>query len=173
MAQISRSKSHKSKSFSQNEAKQTLEFLISSIKQLHKATQNLAEKFPERRFTLDGRLLGDIGEVYANLIYDIALDTKQRARIDAVAGDGKTVQIKITMREQILFPKKSHADYFIGLRITPSYEIVEVYNGPSQKILKTRSKSKEKENGVYYISTRILEKLSSQVPTSQKLTYRH
>ena len=36
--------------------------------------EHLKAEFPSRKFTIDGRLVGDVGEVIAALEYDIELD---------------------------------------------------------------------------------------------------
>ena len=47
--------------------KEGLTLIFQGIKRLHEA-------FPSRAFTIDGRLVGDIGEVIAELEYDLTLD---------------------------------------------------------------------------------------------------
>ncbi len=49
------------------------------------------------RFTLDGNLVGDIGEAIAVELFGIQLvDAKSTAGIDGYAPDGRTVQVKAT-----------------------------------------------------------------------------
>lgn len=51
----------------------------------------------ELKFTLDGNLVGDIGEALAALMFGVRLvDTKSTEGIDGVAPDGRTVQVKTT-----------------------------------------------------------------------------
>jgi hypothetical protein len=40
-----------------------------------------------RRFTIDGRLVGDIGEFIASMEYDVALDTTSQPGYDGVTSD--------------------------------------------------------------------------------------
>lgn len=56
----------------------------------------LAVAFPKRKFTIDGRLVGDIGEIIAALEYHIDLDDKSRPHHDGRTSDGRNVQIKAT-----------------------------------------------------------------------------
>lgn len=51
----------------------------------------------ELKFTLDGNLVGDIGEALAALMFGVRLvDTKSTEGIDGIAPDGRTVQVKTT-----------------------------------------------------------------------------
>lgn len=48
-------------------------------------------------FTLDGNLIGDIGEALAVELFDVRLvETKSTEGIDGYAADGRTVQVKTT-----------------------------------------------------------------------------
>jgi len=49
------------------------------------------------RFTLDGNLIGDIGEALAAQLFDVRLvEAKSTEGIDGYAPDGRTVQVKAT-----------------------------------------------------------------------------
>lgn len=51
----------------------------------------------ELKFTLDGNLVGDIGEALAALMFGVRLvDAKSTEGIDGIAPDGRTVQVKTT-----------------------------------------------------------------------------
>jgi Family of unknown function (DUF6998) len=49
------------------------EAINSALRLIFQAIQQLKDAFPNRGFTIDGRLVGDIGEVIAALEYDIVL----------------------------------------------------------------------------------------------------
>ena len=66
---------------------------------IFKGIDQLKDAFPNRAFTIDGRLVGDIGEVLAALEYDIALHDKSRPDYDGVTSDGRRVQIKATFKD--------------------------------------------------------------------------
>ena len=74
--------------------------LIFQVKQLEKA-------FPNRAFTIDGRLVGDIGEVIAALEYDLVLHETSQPTHDADTADGRHVQIKATFKESLTFRRGS------------------------------------------------------------------
>jgi len=56
----------------------------------------LKKAFPNRAFTIDGRLVGDIGDIIAALEYDVVLHDVSQPDHDAVTPDGRSVQIKAT-----------------------------------------------------------------------------
>lgn len=57
--------------------------ITASLEQIFAGIQRLKTSFPHRAFTIDGRLVGDIGEVIAAIEYDVILDVVQRPRHDA------------------------------------------------------------------------------------------
>ena len=50
----------------------------------------LRDAFPNRAFTIDGRLVGDIGEVIAALEYGVRLDAISRPDHDACSNERQT-----------------------------------------------------------------------------------
>jgi len=60
----------------------------------------LQAQFPTRRFTIDGRLVGDIGEVIAELEYDVRLDEVSRPGHDAQSSDGRQVARPVCSRKR-------------------------------------------------------------------------
>lgn len=115
-----------------------------SLRQIFQGIETLQNAFDgKRKFTIDGRLVGDIGEVLAELEYDIELDEKSRPKYDAVTKDGKhNVQIKATFKDSLTFssePDESGLDYYLGLKLLTSPDengklYREIYNGSSQVI---------------------------------------
>ena len=73
--------------------KEALTLIFQGIERLHEA-------FPSRAFTIDGRLVGDIGEVIAELEYDLALDEVSVRDHDAQMRNGRRVQIKADLQRQ-------------------------------------------------------------------------
>ena len=67
------------------------------IAELYKVTRRLGQLFNGRPFTPDGHLVGSIGEVVAEYIYDLELEECSTPQFDARMKSGKeTVQIKLT-----------------------------------------------------------------------------
>lgn len=92
----------------------------------------LAATFPPRRFTIDGRLVGDIGEVVAELAYDLVLDAISQPEHDATTPDGKRVQIKATFQDALTF--KTIPEIYLGIKLYPDGSFEEIFNGPGQLI---------------------------------------
>lgn len=94
----------------------------------------LQNTFPHRKFTIDGRLVGDIGEVIADLEYDIILHDTSQPGHDATTSDGRNVQIKATFKDSLTF--KSVPDYYLGFKLFRDGRFEEIYNGPRDIIYK-------------------------------------
>lgn len=94
--------------------------------------ERLSSAFPTRRFTIDGRLVGDVGEVIAELEYDITLHKVSQPDYDGITSDGRRVQIKATFKESLTF--KTTPDYFLGFKLYEDGRFEEVYNGPGHLI---------------------------------------
>lgn len=112
---------------------EALTSIFHGIARLHAA-------FPSRAFTIDGRLVGDVGEVLAELAYDLTLDEVSAPDHDARMRDGRRVQIKATFKNSLTF--KRCPDYYLGLQLHPNGEFDEIYNGPGMLILKRYSHRK-------------------------------
>jgi len=85
-----------------------------------------------RLFTIDGRLVGDIGEIIAAREFDIELDAKSRANHDAKTRDGRDVQIKATFKDSLTFTTEPML--LLGLKLDKTGRHDVVYNGPGKII---------------------------------------
>lgn len=92
----------------------------------------LQAEFSNRRFTIDGLLVGDIGEIIAATEFDITLDEVGRATYDGITDDGRDVQIKATFQNHLTFRKTP--TLYLGFKLfhDGTYEVV--FNGPGQII---------------------------------------
>jgi hypothetical protein len=92
----------------------------------------LQQSFPNRKFTIDGRLVGDIGEIIAAAEFDIKLHERSQPRHDGEAAGGRMVQIKATFKNSLTFTLIP--DYYLGMKLgwDGSHEIV--FNGPGHII---------------------------------------
>ena len=106
--------------------KENIEAAMIHIRQLINEVKALESLFPDRHFTLDGHLVGSLGEVIAAYHYGIKLLPPSTKCHDGIV-DGKNVQIKITQRKTILLGEEP--DYLIVLHLSEA-GIYEVYNGP-------------------------------------------
>ena len=75
--------------------------LSNKIKELYKITNELEKEYPGRKFTIDGHLVGSIGEVIVAEHYGLTLLPNSTKTHDAVSEDGKYVQIKATQVKSI------------------------------------------------------------------------
>ncbi len=66
------------------------------LEDLYTASEGLEALFPGRKFTLDGHLVGSIGEVVAAYVFDLDLNPASTLGHDAKATDGRAVEIKFT-----------------------------------------------------------------------------
>jgi hypothetical protein len=99
---------------------------------IFQAVEDLKREFPDREFTPDGRMVGDLGEVIAWLEYDLRLDDTRRPGHDATTSDGRRVQIKATFQDQLVF--KTVPGHYLGFKLYPNGRHEEIFNGPAQII---------------------------------------
>ncbi len=98
------------------------------MRELYSVVHELESLFPNRRFTLDGHLVGSLGEVLAAHMYGLELLPASKETHDARSKNGRLVQVKATQRGMVGI--RSRPDHLIVLRLLPSGEVEEVYNGP-------------------------------------------
>ena len=101
------------------------------IRKIYALVAKLEQQYPGRHFTPDGHMLGSIGEVYAAEKYGLQLYDASHPIHDAIADDGREVQIKLTQTDRIALYECP--DYLIVLKIDREGIIREVYNGPSHE----------------------------------------
>ncbi|RKR06721.1 hypothetical protein C7446_0715 [Kushneria sinocarnis] len=71
------------------------------IDQLYTATDALEGLFPGRKFTLDGHLVGSVGEVVAAYMFDLELKPASTLAHDAITPDGTKIEIKLTQENTV------------------------------------------------------------------------
>ena len=133
--------------------------LAETIRRLYGIVGELENDYRDqhRHFTLDGHLIGSIGEVYAAERYGIGLFISSTPRHDGTALDGRLVQVKATQRNSVAL--NENPDYLIVLKIDGGGEIGEVYNGPGQPVWDLFEGRVRPKNGQYQVS---LSKLRTQ-----------
>jgi len=92
----------------------------------------LQRTFPNREFTIDGRLVGDIGEIIAALEYDVVLSEISQPDHDGTTSAGRRVQIKVTFKDSLTF--KTVPDYYLGFKLFSDGRHEEIFNGPGSVI---------------------------------------
>jgi hypothetical protein len=111
------------------------------IKELVDARDKVKEhyNYPGVEFTLDGKLVGDIGEVVAAKIFGITLTPGGGTGVDGHTRDGKTVQVKATGKKggAAFRQVDKRACYLIFIDFDFDNEMGTVmYNGPEHIVLR-------------------------------------
>lgn len=102
------------------------------ITSLYALVDELESLFPERRFTLDGHLVGSIGEVVAKYFYNLDLLLPSSPGFDARTLDGsnRSVEIKLTAGDFVSLAEHDRdPDLLVVLRIDRKSGFSEAYNG--------------------------------------------
>ena len=128
---------------------------------------HLKKSFGHRNFTIDGRLVGDIGEIIAELEYELRLDKKSRKGHDAIAMDGKNVQIKATFKESLTF--RSIPERYLGFKLFENGSFEEIYNGPGNLIAERYAHRKGIGEDLLSFPIRELRELSKSVALNERV----
>ena len=148
------------------------------LKQLFQIVELLETEYADynRKFTIDGHLIGSIGEVIAAKAFDLELEKNATPAIDAHTKDGtnRTVQIKATQIDRVSFSGKHKAgdvpDQVIVISIDKAGEWTLVYNGPGQLVYEDLRKPQK--NSQSQISLAKLKRLMKQVSADDQLPYK-
>jgi hypothetical protein len=138
------------------------------VQKLVDIVNELESDFPGRHFTLDGHLVGSIGEVMAAYYYGIELYTASYAAHDGEI-DGKRVQIKISQQDKIAI--RHEPEYLIVLYLNKSGNIYEIYNGSGKEPWDNASK-KDKNNNRYMTINKPMD-LDKNVPCDGRIVSIH
>lgn len=125
-----------------------------------------------KKFTLDGRLLGDIGEILVASAYDLVLLDGLQRHHDAVSSDGRRVQIKATMKESLTFPASHVPSYYLGIRIRPDGSFEEIFNGPGSIARIAIKNRQHPKTNLHSISLVSLQALQLRVPKKRRIPLR-
>jgi len=137
---------------------------------IFRAISQLRKAFPGKSFTIDGRLVGDIGEVIAALEYDIQLYDVLQAGHDGHTTDGKRVQVKATFKESLTF--STVPDYYLGFKLYEDGRHQEIYNGPGRLIYERYSHRKGIGKALLSFPLSELHKLSARVKLEDRIPKR-
>ena len=135
------------------------------IRELYQTVESLRELFPDRPFTLDGHLVGSLGEVIAAYEYKLTLLTPSTEGHDAETADGKQVEIKITQGNRVAF--RSEPKHLLVLKLLQDGSAQEIYNGPGQE--PWSQSGKVQKNGQRPISLSKLRELMNSVSDNQRI----
>lgn len=141
-----------------------MELLRGKVQDLVLIVRELEKAFPGRHFTLDGHLVGSIGEVLAVYYYGLELYPASVPKHDGCV-DGKEVQVKITQRETVLLSEKP--DYLIVLYLSESGAAFEVYNGPG--VVVWNSVENKDKRGYKHLRVNKLMELDAMVKKEDRI----
>ena len=146
------------------------ETINAALVKIFEGINQLRTALPIKEFTIDGRLVGDIGEALVQRDYDVQLYDKLVEGYDGETPDGRLVQIKATFKDSLTFTKTP--DYYIGIKINEDGTYKEIFNGPG-KVIEERYKHR-KGFGKILLSfpNKVLEELSASVPNGQRIRKR-
>lgn len=146
--------------------KENMDVVYAKVKQLIKIVNELEAEFVGRKFTLDGHLVGSIGEVLAAYYYGLELLPPSAKTHDAVSVDGKNVQIKITQANTVVIT--SEPDYLIVLFLDKKTgDVFEVYNGLGKE--PWESSYLYKEHNTHYMRLPALVQMDTQVMEQDRI----
>ena len=132
---------------------------------LYSASGRLEVLFPGRKFTLDGHLVGSIGEVIAAYMFDLDLNPASTLGHDAVARDGRRVEIKLTQGTSIRI--RHEPEHMIALQRPKGGPLRVIYNGPGDAVW--AAAGAKASNGQRPISIARLAQLDLDVPAADRL----
>jgi hypothetical protein len=135
------------------------------VKGIYEIVNRLEELFPGRPFTPDGHLVGSIGEVMAAHRYGLGLLRCSAQCHDAIAPDGRKVQIKATQGKSVAL--RHEPEHLIVLRLDRTGGLAEIYNGPG--VLPWSQAGKKQSNGQRSISLSRLQSLMKEVSADDKV----
>lgn len=142
---------------------------VGALWRAHKALAK-AHEHTGLKFTLDGRLVGDIAEVMALERFSLLRPKRRTKGVDATTRDGKTVQVKATGKPRsgpAFTPGEGTAKYLLFFIIDFEACTAEVaYNGLERPV---RARLPAKWNGTKRVRLRQIRALAGKVKPEQKL----
>lgn len=145
-----------------------IEQVPSLIRKLYSIVNELESLFTYRKFTLDGHLVGSIGEVMAKSMYDIELLPASTPAHDAVSSDCRNIQIKMTQGKSIGL--REQPDYLIVLRLDRQGDVTEIYNGSGKQ--PWEAAGTKQSNGQKNISLARLKRLMESADILERIPFR-
>ncbi len=148
----------------------TQEIIEDSLKKIFSGIRQLKNALPSKEFTIDGRLVGDIGEAIVQRDYDLTLYDGLAKDYDGETPCGKKVQIKATFKDSLTFKKVS--DYYLGIKIFENGKYEEIFNGPGAVIGDEYKHRKGFGEVLLSFPNKRLSELSASVENTQRIKKR-
>lgn len=147
------------------------EIIEDALLKIFVGIQQLKEALPTKEFTIDGRLVGDIGEAIVQRDYQIKLYDGLAKDYDGETPCGKRVQIKATFKDSLTFKKES--DYYIGIKIFENGKYEEIFNGPGKIIAEHYKNRKGIGEELLSFPNKKLKELSSSVSNNERIAKKY
>lgn len=145
---------------------------MKAIRAIYKSVESLNERYPERKFTPDGILVGTLGEVLAEEKYDLDLLPPKTKDFDATDCRCRKVQIHCNQRNTTPINKSATKGMFLALKLLPGDTIEQVFNGPASIAHQLTVGRKADASGFVGLSHDKLRKLMESVPESKRVPAR-
>jgi hypothetical protein len=104
-----------------------------AVARIYEAVAELEQRYPGRKFTPDGHLVGSIGEVVAAEALGLKLHPASYPGHDAYDADGD-VQIKMTGQRGSSVSLYATCNRLVVLKIVSPHEAEIVYDGPGEPV---------------------------------------
>jgi hypothetical protein len=130
----------------------------------------LQSELSHRCFTIDGRLVGDIGEIIAATEFDIELDEVGRALHDGKTRGGRLVQIKATFQEHLTFKKTP--ELYLGFKLFRDGTHEVIFNGPGHIIFDRYAHRAGIGEKLLRFPNSMLKQLSASIPDDLRVPRR-
>lgn len=145
------------------------------VAQLHSIVVELEAMHPGRKFSLDGHLVGSIGEAAAEAMFAIRLQPPSSGGHDAIADDGRNVEIKATYGTSGVGVRVSSHDtaaalIVIRLSRDPDVEHETVYNGALARV--AGQLGPLQKNGQAQLGLSTLRVVDATVPDDERVPRR-
>ena len=134
--------------------------LPEAVARIYDAVDELESKYPGRKFTPDGHLVGSIGEVIAAEAFGLTLLPASTVNHDARSADGRLVQVKLTAGKHVAL--NGQCDWLLVLRISSRTTAELVYFGGGACVWDNCGPLQK--NGQRRISLKRLETIANIMP---------
>ncbi|MEJ1095854.1 MULTISPECIES: hypothetical protein [unclassified Pseudoxanthomonas] len=143
-----------------------------AVRKMLAVVDELCNAYPKKKFTLDGRLVGDIGEILVEEAYQLELFPDMQKHHDAKTSDGRLVQIKASMRGKFSFPCDHIPSYYLAVHVHPDGSFDEIFNGPGEIAWQAVMNRKLSKTNLHQISAAALRHLQEKVQAGDRIPLR-
>ncbi len=145
----------------------------SAVQELLVIVDALHRRYPKKKFTLDGRLVGDLGEILVEQDYELELFDGLEKHHDAITThDRRKVQIKTTMKKSLTFPCDHTPDFYLGIKVFSDGTYEEIFNGTGEIARRGIKNRKPSKTNLHSISLSALRALNKEVPEELRVQRR-